>query len=207
MSEPEDDIRRYSAHRFAAGVMVCPSCLVHVPVQTDSCPSCRFTGGDTMAMFPLALPPLQPLLDAADLWTPRQQGKIRKRIRTAERRFPQIRWSLCSVNAGAVPNLRLFGFWMLNASPLAAGETAEQRAWTVLLLFNGSDGKVALVPGYGVETWVADDEWQRVLMEMAVPWSRGKRGRALRCFFSAAEESLRAAWKRAKHQLKRQSEP
>src|SRR5262249_36369669 len=123
MSGRPDETKRYSARRLAAGVIVCPACLVHMPAQADFCPSCRFTGGDTMKMFPLALPPLQPVLDAADLWSASERSKIERRIARTRRRFPQIHWSICSVDAGDIPNLRLFGFWMLNASPLGPEET------------------------------------------------------------------------------------
>ncbi|BCU78448.1 hypothetical protein [Luteolibacter sp. LG18] len=204
MSAPPDERRRYSAQRLTAGVAVCPACLVHLPVQSAFCPSCRFTGEDSMRMFPHGLPPLQPMLDAANLWTPADQAAIARRVRKTTHRFPQIRWSLCSVDAAAIDNLRVFGFWMLNASPLAEGETAEQRAWTALLVFNGATGKAALVPGYGVEPWLGDDAWERILLEMAVAWGRGKRRVAVTRFFDAAEKSLRKACRKVWKQLRRQ---
>ena len=156
-------------------------------------------------MFPLPLPPLRRLFDAADLWSKFEHGKIERRLKALERRFPQIRWSLYSMDAGDVANLRLFGFWLLNASPLAEGETEEQRAWTILVVFNGASGKVALVPGYGVEPWVSDDQWQRALSSMQERWSRGKRWSALSRFFDAAEVVLRSAYTRVRRQLRRES--
>ena len=70
----------------------------------------------------------------------------------------------------------------------------EDRAWTILIVFN--QGRVALIPGYGVEPWIAGDQWQRILGEMTAPWSDGKRRVAILRFFDAAEKALRVAWKR-----------
>ncbi|MGC4015994.1 MAG: hypothetical protein QM755_15925 [Luteolibacter sp.] len=202
MSTRIDETPRYSAQRFAVGSTVCPACLVRLPQNAAVCPSCRFSGEDTMKMFPHALPPLQGMLDAAGLWSGSEQSTIARRVKKIRHRFPQIHWSVCSVDATAIENLRLFGFWMLNASPLAEGETADQRAWTVLLLFNGATGKAALVPGYGVEPWLSDDQWQKLLLEMTVAWGRGKRAVALVRFFDSTERVLRRACKRARRQLR-----
>ena len=203
MSGPDDSTRRYSARRFAAGAMVCPSCLLRLPEPVNRCPGCQFTGADTVDLFPLALPPLQMMLDAAGLWSDEEHERIRHRVERLRRRFPQIHWSLCSLDAGEVVNLRLFGFWLLNASPLSSHETEEQRAWTVLLLFNGASGKVALVPGYGVEPWLTDVQWQKALATMMEPWNRGNRWRAVKCFFDAAERALQQAHSRARSLLRR----
>jgi len=183
--------------------MVCPSCLFRLQESVNWCPACHFTGADTISQFPLPLPPLQMVFDAADLWSDSENDKIRSRLEKLQKRFPQIQWSLYSMDAGDVPNLRLFGFWLLNASPLAEGETEEQRAWTILVVFNGASGKVALVPGYGVEPWVPDHEWQRALSEMSEGWNQGKRWLGLKRFFDSAEKALYQAHVRVKRQLRK----
>lgn len=203
MSEPADTLKRYSAKRFAAGAMVCPSCLLRLSDSANWCPGCHFTGADTVAMFPLPLPPLQTVFDAANLWSNFEQSRIRHRLEKLHDRFPQIRWSVYSLDAGDVANLRVFGFWLLNASPLAEDESEDQRAWTVLLVFNGASGKVALVPGYGVEPWVPDDQWQRALSMMSEAWNQGKRWIGLSRFFDASEKALRLAHSRVRRQLRR----
>ncbi|OYV06507.1 MAG: hypothetical protein CFE26_05915 [Verrucomicrobiales bacterium VVV1] len=203
MSGLVDSIRRYSAKRFAAGAMVCPSCLQRLPESVNRCPGCDFTGADTLALFPQPLPPLQMVLDAAGLWTDAELLLIKGRIEKLQRRFPQFHWSLYSLDAGEVSNLRLFGFWLLNASPLSEHETEEQRAWTILMVFNGASGKVALVPGYGAEPWVTDLQWQQALQAMSEGWNAGKRGHAVRRFFDASEKALQLAYSRVRRQLRR----
>lgn len=203
MSGLVESTRRYSAKRFAVGAIVCPSCLQRLPEAVNRCPGCEFTGADTLALFPQPLPPLQMVLDAAGLWTDAELLKIKGRIEKLQRRFPQIHWSLYSLDAGEVSNLRLFGFWLLNASPLAEGETEEQRAWTILVVFNGARGKVSLVPGYGVEPWVPDGQWQQALFSMAAAWNSGDHWRAVSRFFNASEKLLRVAHTRVMRQLRR----
>lgn len=183
--------------------MVCPSCLQRLSEPVNRCPGCDFTGADTIAMFPLPLPPLQMVFDAAGLWTDPELLKIKHRLEKFQRRFPQIHWSLYSLDAGEVTNLRLFAFWLLNASPLAEHESEEQRAWTILVVFNGASGKVTLAPGYGVEPWLSDDQWQRALISMSEAWNAGKRWRGLSRFFDVSEKLLQSAHARVRKQLRR----
>lgn len=120
-----------------------------------------------------------------------------------QRRFPRIHWSLYSLDTGKVSNLRWFGFWFLNAGPLAEHETGEQRAWTILIVFNGGSGKVELVPGYGVEPWVTDLQWRQALQAMSEDWNDGKHWHAVRLFFNASEKALQLAYSRVRRQLRR----
>jgi hypothetical protein len=198
-----DQTLRDTAKRFATGAQVCPSCLLPLAESVNWCPGCQFSGADTLEMFPIPLAPLQTVLDAANLWMADDLVKIERRMETLRQRFPQIRWSLYSLDAEDVPNLRLFGFWLLNASPLNEGETEEQRAWTIVIVFNEANGKVVLVPGYGVEPWVPDEQWRQALSTMAEPWNQGRRRLALERFFEAAEKSLRQAYSRVNRQLRR----
>jgi hypothetical protein len=202
MSSDPVPVRRYSARRLAAGVTACPSCLAHITQYPTVCPTCGFTGGDTMKMFPYGVPPLEPIMDTAGIWSTWEQAAIRRRLRKMRYRFPQLRWCFCSLHSEEVQSLRLFGFWMLNASPLAEGETPDNRAWTVLVIFNTATGDVATVPGYEAEPWLDDGQWERLLGEMAVPWSRGKPGVAVVDFLRKSEEAFRRAWRRVKKQIR-----
>jgi hypothetical protein len=155
-----------------------------------------------MKMFPFGVPPLEPIMDTVGIWSSRDQAAIRARLRKMRCRFPQFRWCFCSIQSEAIQSLRLFGFWMLNASPLAEGETVVDRSWTVMVVFNTATGDTAVVPGYEAEPWVDDGQWERLLSEMAIPWSKGKPGAAVVGFLRSTEDAFRKAWKRVKKQMR-----
>lgn len=188
--------RRGSSRRTTSGVISCPAC--GGPLKPDSkwCPACQFTGSHTLDLFPDDPPPLLPVLDAVGLLPEDGVRKIGSAVERLRRRFPQFHWKICIVNLPAGSSLPVFGFWLLNTSPLHDKETGVDRAWTILLLINAASGQAAVIPGYGADPFLADDEWKSALSHMAGPWRSGKPVEAILCFFKGARASLDHAWKR-----------
>ncbi len=147
-------------------------------------------------MFPGPTPPLLPILDATGILTESDQDKITGACAALKKRFPQFQWRVCTVNLPPESNLALFGFWLLNACPLDAKETADERAWTVLLLINSGTGQAAVVPGYEAEPFLSDDEWKLILSNMTSVWRQGSAGDAVLRFFTEMRNQLERAWKR-----------
>lgn len=135
-----------------------------------------------MRIFTDSPPPLLPILDAAGIFMEADTRKIVKAREAIGRRFPQFRWRVCSVNLPLETRLSLFGFWLLNACPLDTNETANERAWTVLLLINANTGQAAVIPGYAAEPFLSDDGWNTALATMAPAWQVGNPSEAVVCF-------------------------
>ena len=188
--------RRRPPRRPTVGVISCPSCGRPVKVDSKWCPACSFSGADCMAMFPGEPPPLLPILDATGILTESDQVKITGACAALKKRFPQFQWRVCTVSLPPEANLSLFGFWLLNACPLDAKGTADDRAWTVLLLINSGTGQAAAVPGYAAEPFLSDDEWKSILSAMTSVWRQGKAGDAVIRFFTEMRNQLERAWKR-----------
>ncbi len=148
-----------------------------------------------MEMFPGRPPPLLPLLDAAGLWNAAETHRIETAAGKLRRRFPQFHFHVCSVMLPAETSLPAFGFWLLNTSPFYVNETAEDRAWAVLLLINAGTGKAAVVPGYSAERWLGDDDWTTILGSMAASWRASKPTESVIRFFETATTLLARAWK------------
>jgi hypothetical protein len=184
----------------AAPPAVCPSCRTHLEGDPRLCPACGFTGAKTVPLFGSQAPPLGDFLDPAGLWTEGDPRRVRKARAKLERRFPQIRWKFCAVRLDPAADLPVFGFWLMNAAPLAEGEAAEQRAWTVLLVVNVTTGQAAAVPGYAAESWLTDQEWEQALAAMKPHWEKRQPGGAVVAFLRAAGVALDRAlakWARA----------
>jgi hypothetical protein len=179
-----------------AAAAVCPSCGSGLSADAGWCAACHFTGSDTMLLFPDPPPPLMPLFDAASIWNPDDVKTIETAREKLHRRFPQFHFQVCTVMLPAEMKLPVFGFWLLNVSPLDENETEEDRAWTVLLLINANTGDAAVIPGYAAERWLSDDDWETALSSMLKAWRSGKSATAVARFFETSAAFLEHAWKK-----------
>lgn len=195
------DDREYSPKRFAIASVACPSC--HAKLERDAkwCGTCGFTGAKSLEMFGDDPPPLLPILDVADLWNAKERKKIGSAVAAFNRRFPQVKWRICAVTLGPGVNLSVFGFWLMNVCPLMAGETPEDREWTVLLLVDGNSGRAAVTTGYSAEVWLSDEMWDKALAETTDPFLRGQPEKAVVLFLQKVQALLEVAWQRAQKQL------
>lgn len=141
-------------------------------------------------------PPRLPILDAADLWSRGDLNATERGVARLTRRFPQFRWRMCSVHLPPENRIRLFGFWLMNASPLLPEESPEDRAWTVLLVINTASDRVAIIPGYSAEPWLPDDRWQRAMESMKFHWRDGRHGKAVCALLESAGKLLETNWRR-----------
>lgn len=195
------ETREYSPKRFAIASVTCPSCQIRIERDTKWCEACGFTGSKSIEMFGETPPPLLPILDVADLWTPKEQKKITSAVKAFKKRFPQINWRICAVSLGADVSLPVFGFWLLNVCPLNEGETDEDREWTILFLVDGKTGNVSLTNGYRAEVWLSDENWGSALAEASSALRQGDTLHAVTNLLSAARGMFEKAWKRSQKQL------
>ncbi|MDP4626091.1 MAG: hypothetical protein NWT08_13250 [Akkermansiaceae bacterium] len=199
------EIREFSPKRFAIASVTCPSCQIRIERDTKWCEACGFTGSKSMDMFGENPPPLLPILDVVDLWTPKEQKKIASAVKAFGKRFPQIKWRICAVMLGAEVSLPVFGFWLMNVCPLNTGETEEDREWTVLLLVDGKTGNTSVTTGYRAEVWLSDENWVPALAEASSAMRQGDTLQAVTNFLKTAKASFEKAWKRSQAQLKQEA--
>ncbi len=199
--------QRQGVERRPSGSAACPACGGFLAADSTRCPACGFTGEDSLRMFPDSPPPLLPILDAADIWDAEDHRKIEAAREKLRRSFPQFRFHFCSVALSAETSLPAFGFWMLNVCPFYVGETAEDRAWSALLLVNANDGSMSVSTGYAAERWLGDEEWRKIIWSMAPAWKSGEPGAAVVRFMETTGVFLAHTWKARglKHSKSRKS--
>jgi hypothetical protein len=195
------DDRKYSPKRFAISSVACPSCHVKLDRDAKWCEACGFTGAKSMEMFGDSPPPLLPILDVADLWDKKGQRAIEAEVKAFGKRFPQIRWRICAVSLGPEVSLPLFGFWLMNASPLLPGESDEDREWSILLLVDSNSGRASVTAGYQAEIWLSDEMWQTALAGMPGLLQRGRADAAVVDFLRKTRKLFESACKRSEKQL------
>jgi hypothetical protein len=193
--------REYSIKRFAVGGVSCPSCHAKLEREAKWCEGCGFTGAETLRMFGERAPELQPILDPAGIWSEKGRKMIGAELRALGKRFPQIKWRICLIALEADVNMPLFGFWLFNASPLAPGESAEDRAWTILLVVDSNTGRTSVTTGYRTEVWLSERMWLTTLAVMAEPLGKGLADLAVVNFLKRARKLFDTAWERAQIQL------
>ena len=172
----------------------CPACSEVIPLDAKWCPACHFSGADTMERFTDPPPPLKPVLDAAGIWTKLEIRTIESARQKLSRRFPQFRFHVLSVSLPEETSLPVFAFWLLNASPLGLDETAEDRAWSVMLLIDADSGRSAVVPGYSAERWLGDSDWEKALCSMGACWRVGQTAGAVKRFFQTSLSLMEQSW-------------
>lgn len=143
-----------------------------------------------MPMFGSTAPAMGEILDVEKVWTAAQKKVLEKEIAQMRRLFPQIHWCLLSVKLPAHADLRLFGFWFFNVSPIATDEDPEQRAWTILLTIDTEQQQLGLTPGYYIEPFLADDEWEKLLLILRTAWGKSDVITGYRAFFSELKQLL-----------------
>jgi uncharacterized membrane protein YgcG len=163
--EPQVPIRRkvYGARNFAEGAMACPGCHVILAEAPKECPRCGFSGHVAVAKFPFAAPPLEVFIDPVGYLSEDARAKIEKSLFSLKKRFPQVSLSICIIDLVAESDPREFGFWMFNASKVRNEQEKVDRPWTILLLIDDQNGRASVTPGYAIEPFLNDEDWDSLL--------------------------------------------
>jgi uncharacterized membrane protein YgcG len=99
--------------------------------------------------------------------------------------------SVCTVELDDPVSLSEFGFWMMNACRMEEGQNSEQRPWTILLLIDVKRGLLSLTPGYAIEAFMDDADWQEALKMMVPDMIAGDYRLSLKGFVKDAIQLLR----------------
>lgn len=193
---PTHEVSSYAAKRFAAGALFCPDCRLRLEKPVLRCPSCGFTGEDTLRLFSGSAPVMEPWMDQAHCWDEPSRKKILGWVGKLRRRFPQIHWCLLSIKLPEDVRLRLFNFWFFNVSPVQNEEDREKRSWTILLTYDVDHQRLVVTPGYQAEPLLADDDWEDLLTTLKSSWREGGILKGYRDFFLEAERKLVMASRR-----------
>ena len=146
---------------------------------------------------------MQEWMDQASAWDEPARRKVMRHVMRLRKRFPQVHWCLLSIRLPAEVRMRLFNFWFFNVSPLAEGEDAERRSWTVLLTYDPESERVAITPGYHIEPMLADDDWEDLLTTLKTFHRESDIVRGYKQFFAEVETQLIASCERMNAMIQR----
>ncbi|MGB2010330.1 MAG: TPM domain-containing protein [Akkermansiaceae bacterium] len=165
---PQQKKRLYPAHIFSRASVVCPSCLIRFKEDAKACPNCQFDAHRVIENFPFDPPVMQRWMDNAKVFDGAAKREVDHLIDRLVKQFPQVSLSICTVELDDPVSLSEFGFWMMNACRLQEGQGEENRAWRLLLIIDVKRELLSLTPGYAVEAFMNDADWQDAL-KMMIP--------------------------------------
>ena len=183
--------RVYPARIFHRATVVCPSCRVRFKEDSEQCPNCKFDAHRAVEQFPFQPPVMQRWMDNAKVLDEIAKQEIDYLINRLVKQFPQVSLSICTVELDDSIDLPEFGFWMMNACPLKEGQQAKDRAWRILLLVDVKREMISLTPGYSVEAFMNDADWQDALKMMIPDMIAGDYRASLSGFVKDAIELFR----------------
>lgn len=95
-------------------------------------------------------------------------GRIRKKIRRLQRRFPQLTLQLVMHGFPREHPFSMHAFWLFNAGAFANSERRGQENHALLILIDPYRKESAIVPGYGLEPLLGQEALDH-LLEMSGP--------------------------------------
>ena len=191
----------YRAKSFALSIMSCPSCHLTLDAPVDRCPRCQFTGEVSRSRFPFAAPPMGRFIDPQNHLSESERERISKALNDLAKKFPQPRICFCIIDLDEGVDLREFGFWMMNASPVDSPDEAELRPWTILVVIDDINGNVSVTPGYAIEPFLDDQRWCNHIRQERQYFFARDYGTAALKVIEGAEAILRDGAKRVERKM------
>jgi hypothetical protein len=195
----------YRAKSFALSAMTCPGCHATMEAPADQCPRCGYSGHNAAARFPFQAPPMGRFIDPQEHLSQDDRSRIGKSLTELAKKFPQPRICFCIVDLAEEVDLREFGFWMMNASPVDSPEEAKLRPWTILLLVDDINGRVSIAPGYAIEPFLNEEAWKPLILRERQYFFARDYGTAALKFIQGAEDILMAGAAHVERKLQKKS--
>ncbi len=176
---------------FNRVTVVCPSCLQRFKKSEAQCQRCGFDALRTVQQFPFTPPVMERFIDNAGIADEKLINEINSAVDKLNVRFPQVGMYFCTVELDDPISLPEFGFWMMNACRLQEGQVEKDRAWSILLLIDVKRGIISLTPGYAIEAFIEDSEWEDSLRKVSEDLAADDYRSALLDYVKSAEQLLR----------------
>jgi len=154
--------------------MQCPFCQTLQQADASECPACRLTFPRTSALVG-ALPRLAPVVaDTTRSLGAAAEAKLKLRIAEIQRRFPQL---VLQVVMHVFPEEHPFSmhaFWLFNAGNFAGDISRGKDNHALLVVLDPARGEAAIVPGYGLESFLRTEALDHLLVLAGPAWENSR---------------------------------
>ncbi len=154
--------------------MLCPYCQTLLKADAPECPACRLTYPRT-SVLEGALPRLStPVADTTRRLDANDQARLKKRIAAIQTRFPQLVLQVVMHAFPAEHPFSMHVFWLFNAANFAGDSNRGKDNHALLVALDPTRGESAIMPGYGLESFLRQETLDH-LLELAGPaWESGR---------------------------------
>lgn len=177
--------------------MKCPRCVQRMHRSATACPHCGCSMGDLDMLFGSEDVILKKFTDAAGVLRMKERESIRAVMEKFEKRFPQLFFSIYVAAFDEIPNLRQFGFWLLNRAAYSDVGVERPNENGILLVLDVSGKAAAISFGYAVMPYLDEDNTFDAL-SVAHPFLiQGEYLKAFKTIIHQAEATLIKGWRKA----------
>ncbi len=155
--------------------MKCPSCATAIPESPEACPQCGFHLEELTLRFG-ALPRHSIYVTDTTMHrvlTPRRQKAVERKLVYFTKKFPQSRFSVVFTQLRSHTPIREYTFYLMNKCQFSAFSQKGAKNFSLLLLVDVTTGDACLMTGYGLETWLSEDELLRILTKAKASFAHG----------------------------------
>jgi uncharacterized membrane protein YgcG len=154
--------------------MQCPYCRTPLRETSSECPSCRLTLGRAKVLLGPVPRLTAGICDSTRLLGARGTRRVRNALERLRRRFPQVNPQIVMREFSGEQPFELQVFWLFNAGNFASEEEKGPANRAVLLAIDPPNTRAALMVGYGLEPFIADEALNH-LLDLADPaWRSGR---------------------------------
>ena len=143
--------------------MRCPGCDVLLDAPASACSKCKFTLGQLDAKFGTVPLHTRYVTDRAQSLTLEELNRLRDLLYRFENKFPQLLFSVFVTDLPGDTSIREFTFWLANRAQFSSADAEGAGNFDLLLVIEPTRPSAALTVGYGLETYLSEDDLQAAL--------------------------------------------
>ncbi|MGC6582464.1 MAG: TPM domain-containing protein [Akkermansiaceae bacterium] len=141
---------------------------------------------------------LTKFMDAAGVLRRKERDAMRKILERFEQKFPQLFFSIYVGAFDDIPNLRQFGFWLLNRAAYSDVGVDRPNENGVLLVLDVNGKTAAMSFGYAIMPYLDEDTTFDALSAAHPFLLQGEYLKAFRVVLTKIENTLKKGWHKAR---------
>lgn len=171
--------------------MRCPSCRAPFSAPPPKCPQCGLTLAELDRKFGIVPLYSRHLTDRTERLSLRDASKLREALRLFGQKFPQLLFSVVLMDLRPRAPVAEYAFWLINRACFSEFQATGPRNFELLLVIDPGAKEAALITGYGLENFVAEEDLEATLNAARPGFEAGDLAGAIRSCIEFMTRRLR----------------
>jgi uncharacterized membrane protein YgcG len=160
-------------------------------VPPPKCPQCGLTLAELDRKFGIVPLYSRYLTDRTERLSLRDASKVREALRLFGRKFPQLLFSVVLMDLRPRAPVAEYAFWLINRARFSEFQATGSRNFELLLVIDPGAKEAALITGYGLENFVAEEDLEAALNAARPGFEAGDLAGAIRSCIEFMTRRLR----------------